>query len=58
MCMQVVAAMLGNARRADWKMCLPVPAPGERASTEQLEARGTDDFKHAFATYDPTLQEG
>lgn len=51
---EVVANMLGNPRRADWKMCLPQPAPGERISTEQLEARGADEFKQAFAPFDPT----
>ena len=45
--------MLGNPRLADWKQCLPCPAPGERASTQQLEQRMADDFKAAFAPFDP-----
>jgi diadenosine tetraphosphate (Ap4A) HIT family hydrolase len=51
---EVVAAMLGNPRRADWKNCLPQPAPGERASTQELEARGAEEFKHAFAAHEPS----
>ena len=53
---EVVATLLGNPRRADWKLCLPQPAPGERASTQELEARLADDFKQAFASFDPTMQ--
>lgn len=91
---EVVAGILGNARRADWKLCLPQPAPGEQASTQEcaenppppraethrtaaplfcpqtplyqldhsarstvvhrLEARMAEDFKNAFAPFDPT----
>jgi hypothetical protein len=51
---EVVAGILGNPSRADWKLCLPKPAPGERASTAELEARGANDFKEAFARYDPS----
>lgn len=53
---EVVAALLGNPRRADWKVCLPAPAPGERASTQELEARAADDFKACFAPYDPASE--
>ncbi len=52
-----VARLLGNPRLADWKTCLPQPAPGERASTQELEQRLADDFKSAFAVYDPTAED-
>ena len=48
-----VARMLGNPRLADWKTCLPQPAPGERASTQELEQRMADDFKQAFESFSP-----
>ena len=51
---EACARLLGNPRLADWKNCLPVPAPGERASTQELEQRMADDFKAAFAAFDPT----
>lgn len=54
---EVVATMLGNPRRADWKHCLPVPAPGEHASTQELELRVSEDFKNAFSKYDPTADD-
>ena len=50
---ETVAAMLGNPRRADWKNCLPTPAPGEHSSTKELEGRMASDFKQAFAAFDP-----
>ena len=50
---EVVAALLGNPRRADWKACMPQPAPGERASTAELEARAADEAKRAFAPFEP-----
>ena len=53
---EVVARMLGNPRLADWKACLPQPAPGERASTQELEKRMAEDFKAAFAMYDPAAE--
>ena len=53
---EVVARMLGNPRLADWKACLPQPAPGERASTQELEKRMAEDFKAAFAMYDPASE--
>ena len=45
---EAVARLLGNPRLVDWKTCLPCPAPGERASTQELEGRMADDFKQAF----------
>ena len=55
---EAVATLLGNPARADWKVCLPHPAPGEKASIQQLEARMAEDFKAAFAAYDPVGGEG
>jgi hypothetical protein len=54
---EAIARLLGNPRLADWKTCLPCPAPGERASTEELEKRMADDFREAFAAYDPAAEE-
>ena len=53
-----VARMLGNPRLADWKTCIPVPAPGERATIQELEQRLADDFKAAFGPFDPTADGG
>lgn len=54
---EVVAALLGNPDRADWKKCMPQPAPGERASTVELEARGASEFKRCFAPFEPEVEE-
>lgn len=53
---EVIASMLGNPRRADWKVCLPVPAPGERASTAELEGRDALEFKRMFEKFDPNAE--
>ena len=50
---EVVANLLGNPNRADWKKCMPVPAPGERATVLELEARAADEFKRSFAPFEP-----
>lgn len=50
---EVCARLLGNPRLADWKTCLPCPAPGEHATTQELEQRMADDFKAAFGAYEP-----
>ena len=49
---KVLAALLGDPRRADWKMCLP-RAPAGGPSLEEAEGAQAEGFKAAFAQWDP-----
>ena len=48
---EVVAGLLGMPSRADWKVCMPRGAAG--AAVQQLETQATEEFKAAFAPFDP-----
>ena len=50
---EVIANILGTPQLADWKLCLPKPAPARPGTVEELEAQATEEFKGAFAAFDP-----
>jgi len=54
---EVLARLLGQPRRADWKVCLPALAPGG-PTIDEAEQQTTDAFKADFAPFDPTLVDG
>ena len=50
---EVIANILGTPQLADWKLCLPKTTPARPGTVEELEAQATEDFKNAFAAFDP-----
>jgi len=49
---EAFATLLGNPRRADWKVCMPVTRPGGPPLVE-LEGEVTEALKAVFGAYDP-----
>lgn len=50
---EVVANILGQPQLSDWKNCLPKPTPERLGTEEQLEGLAAEEFKAAFAPFDP-----
>ena len=50
---EVVANILGKPELKDWKRCLPKSTAERQGTEEQLEALMTNEFKAAFAPFDP-----
>jgi len=50
---EVVANILGKPELKDWKRCLPKSTAERQGTEEQLEALMANEFKAAFAPFDP-----
>ena len=50
---EVVANILGTPELKDWKRCLPKSTAERQGTEEQLEALMANEFKAAFAPFDP-----